>query len=286
MAGFPDIKTLLQAISVLRPGTVGTAPPIGAIATPEQSSSVQSAVDALKAPGSPEWSDQNFVKEFLKNKRDNPDALYGQYLSEVQMPENLPTHEKEYGLFSKLLAGTRNLLPFVDSAVGHQNLNDALKAYPYTPQARKIIAPTTVVRDSMRPEVVEEEAETNPEKILGIATGRSRMDIATKTKDSPQLSVVAHETMHAYLDKKGYPISQAAFVGDWNKAKRNNKLLTVIDQWLASSPDYVDEMNVGDLTQERFAYLAQALGGAGLQAFPKELQRHYEPIFQKKNGPQ
>lgn len=232
--------------------------------------------------GSPPWNAQNFVQGFEQNKKPNSDALYDQYLKSVQMPKAQSPHQQTTSMFSKMVGGMRNMVPFVDSQVGHQDLGGALSAYPFTPDAKKILAPATVVRDSMKPQIVEEEAETNPEKYLGIKTGRSRMDIATTTKDSPLLSVVTHEMMHSYLDKKGYPNGQAGFLADWNEAKKTTPLLSTIDQWVASSPDYSDEMNEGDIAQERFAYLAQALGGAGLQAFPQQLQRDYAPIFMPK----
>jgi hypothetical protein len=214
-------------------------------------------------------SETAFVQRVLTNKRDNPDALYDQYLKGVQLPANLPTHVKETGLFPALMRGMRRAVPFVDTAVGHQDLNDALSAWPFTPEARKLLT-GTLVRSSMSPQVVQEEAETNPEKYLGLRTGRLRTDIAEGGFVSPPLSVLTHELMHSYLDLKGYPRDEDAFNQAWEAAKPHNPLLQTIDSWVAA--DYADEMNRGDITQERYAYLAQALGGAGLQAFPKELQ--------------
>ena len=130
----------------------------------------------------------------------------------------------------------------------------------------------------MKPEVVQEEAETNPEKYLGFPNSRSRMDIAEGGFVSPPISVSEHELMHAYLDHKGYPNGEDAFNQHWEAAKKGNPLLHTIDQWLATSRDYADEQNRTDLTQERFAYFAQALGGKGLKAFPKELQGDYRGI--------
>jgi hypothetical protein len=93
------------------------------------------------------------------------------------------------------------------------------------------------------------------------------------------MSVPAHELMHSYLDMKGYPYGEAAFNKDWETAKQANPLLHTIDQWITTSPDYTDEQNRTDLSQERFAYLAQAVAGQGLKAFPPQLQRHYAGIF-------
>jgi len=130
--------------------------------------------------------------------------------------------------------------------------------------------------------VVQEEAETNPESYLGFRTGRNKMKISEKDFVSPPISVTTHELMHSYLDTKGYPNGEDAFNQHWEAAKKTNPLLHTIDQWLASSPDYADEQNRTDLSQERFAYLAQALSGAGLKAFPKELQPDYAGISDNK----
>jgi hypothetical protein len=105
------------------------------------------------------------------------------------------------------------------------------------------------------------------------------MDIASKLDLSPRPSVVEHELMHSYLDKKGYPHGADAFTKDWETAKKTDPLLATIDSWIATSPDYADEMNQDDITQERYAYLAQAKAGGGLQAFPSLMQRHYAPVF-------
>jgi hypothetical protein len=226
--------------------------------------------------------EKKFVQEFLKNKADNPDAIYDKYLKSIQLPKSMPVHDKETNLFSKMVGGIRSIVPFMDSSAGHQTLGDALKAYPFTPEASKLLSKSTVVRDSMGKEIVEAEAEEDPEKVLGIGTGRTRVDIATTMKYSPPLSVMTHELMHSYLDKKGYPQGKENFQKDWEAAKKGNDLLTTIDQYIASSPDYKDEMNESDITQERFAYLAQAVGGAGLSAFPKQLQRDYAAIFRNR----
>ncbi len=238
------------------------------------------------APNAPPTPD-TFTQDFLKNKRpDAADALYSDYLKSLKMPEGpLPSRGQPAGMLSKVAGGVRDAVPVMDSAVGHQNLGDVMSLYPFTPEAQKVLSRSTVVRDSMAPKVVQEEAETNPEKILGVPTSRDKMLIATKLDVSPPMSVMAHELMHSYLDKKGYPISQGAFEKDWNTAKQGTPLLSNIDQFVASSPDYTDEMNETDINQERFAYLAQALGGSGLQAFPKELQRHYAPVFQNMRNP-
>jgi hypothetical protein len=250
---------------------------------PAQQAQMTAQAQQSYLPGSPPWNADNFVQGFEQNKRADSDALYDQYLKSVQVP-TMPAPQPQGGMWNGIVGHVRNAIPYMDSKVGHRDLTSTLAGYPYTPEARKLLSKDTVVRDSMDPAVVEEEADTEPEKALGLHTGRDRMDIATQTKYSPLPSVVEHETMHSYLDKKGYPYGQAAFVSDWNNAKKTNPLLSTIDEWVASSPDYSDEMNIGDINQERFAYLAQALGGGGLNAFPKELQRHYAPIFQVKNG--
>jgi hypothetical protein len=228
------------------------------------------------------FDERTFMEGFLKNKRDNPDALYSQYLGYVHAPTNLSVHDKESNVFSRFVGGLRNLVPFVDSQTGHQDLNDALKAYPFTPEAQRLLSRSTVVRDSMQKDIAESEANTDPETVLGIPTGRDRTDIATHPKYSPPLSVMTHELMHSYLDEKGYPRGRAHFQRGWEEVKKDNPLLSVIDQFIASSPDYSDEMNENDIAQERYAYLAQALGGLGLQAFPHELQSDYAPVF--RNG--
>lgn len=237
------------------------------------------ATAALRAMGLRDIpvQDQAFMQQFAKNKIGNPDDLYTQYLKSVQLPGGssgaLPPTQS--GIITR---GIRRALPFMDTAQGHQDLQSTLSTYPFTPQAKDVVG-STVIRSSMDPAVVQEEAETNPESYLGFPTGRSKQKIAEGGFVSPPMSVSAHELMHSYLDQKGYPYGQDAFNQDWEKAKQTTPLLHTIDQWLATSPDYTDEQNPTDLSQERYAYLAQALSGGGLKAFPPALQRHYAGVF-------
>jgi hypothetical protein len=224
----------------------------------------------------PTPQEQAFMQRFQANKIGNPDDLYTQYLKSVQLPQGTqPYTPTDSGT---IMRGIRRAVPFVDTAQGHTDLQQSLNNYPFTDEARQLLK-NTLIRSSMDPAVVQEEAETNPESYLGFRTGRSKMKIAEGGFVSPPISVTTHELMHSYLDTKGYPNGEDAFNQHWETAKQTTPLLHTIDRWLATSPDYTDEQNRTDLSQERFAYLAQALSGSGLKAFPKELQPDYAAIF-------
>lgn len=221
--------------------------------------------------------DPTFMDQFQQNKMGNPDDLYAQYMKSILLPPSNPSGQLPPAQRG-MMASFRNIFPLVDSAQGHQDLQSTLNNYPFTPEAKKLLS-QTLIRSSMVPDVVEEEADTSPETYLGFSTGRDKMRIAEGKFVSPPASVPEHELMHAYLDAKGYPYGESAFNQDWETAKNTTPLLKNIDQFLATSPDYTDEQNRTDLTQERFAYLAQAKAGGGLKAFPQQLQRHYQGIF-------
>lgn len=236
------------------------------------------ATAAMEALGvkAPTPADLAWMQQFRQGAQTglSADDLYSQYLKSVQLPQKVLPLEQS-GLLTR---AARRAFPLMDTAQGHAMLKQSLGSYPFTEQAKPVVN-RTLIRSSNAPDVIEEEAETNPERLLGIPTGRDKMKIAESGMVSPLVSVTTHELMHSYLDQKGYPYGEDAFNQDWEKAKQTTPLLANIDQFLAKSPDYTDEQNRTDLSQERFAYLAQALSGRGLTAFPQQLQRHYQGIF-------
>ena len=216
-----------------------------------------------------------------KNQNINVDDLWdkvGQMREKPEIETNpqfyftAPKKETLSDKTQKFLISIRDRIPFIEHSEDKARRSEALNAYPFTDEAKKFLEKSTRLKTASNLEG-DDYSEENPEKIFGIPTGLSKVDIREKGLDVP-----AHEFIHTFQDMKG-GFNYNQFNKDWEKVSNKNNLMKTIDEILANDPSYSDEMNASDVASERQAYLVEYLGTKGLKAFPQELQKYYKGIL-------
>jgi len=104
-------------------------------------------------------------------------------------------------------------------------------------------------------------------------SGKNRIDL-----NSSDVSVTAHELIHAIVSKRGIKRHPREFNKTWETLSKTDERLQVVDTILAELYKGI-ETDEFSMTNERMSYLGEMLGVGGLKAFPKELQQDYEGIF-------
>ncbi len=224
----------------------------------------------------------DFGKKFVSSNKTTTigeDSLYDKILASQISPSKSSSQKEDTSFAGTLDKLIRRINIFSDTKEMNNLKKEVYTDVPMTTDFKNTVDKTTVSREKKLSFEGQEDAYT----ILGIPVGKRLINVDITTPQSAHSTssrmVMLHEMTHAYLDAKGYSISQDTFNNDWEKAKKTNSTLKNIDTYLASSQDYTDEMDKESITQERFAYASQLFGSGGLSKFPKDLQKHYKNLF-------
>lgn len=218
------------------------------------------------------------------------------------------------------LLDLKDKIPFFESRMGKNMKEDALNSYAFTDEMKKLLREESFIKDTSpmfdlalgisknddevrvgRPklpyggvsnvgrvadylpfgrEILDEDVEDGKLNPLGKKLikrlGPNRIEIKT-----PDTLTVAHELIHAIVDKRGVVSLPEEFNQRWDKAAQSDERLRAVDRVLKESGLYEGhEDDEWGTMNERMAYLGAMLGVGGLEAFPEEFKKDYKGIFQ------
>lgn len=199
----------------------------------------------------------------------------------------------------------KSKVPFLDTNMEKALRNDIAKAYPFTPEAQKILKGINInVVDGKKFKADEVQGTYNP--VRGERTWNLLNKVGDKLPQMPNklfstlvgetmnveniaANVVAHESLHAMFQRATFDERQ--FLKDWEDAKLQSsdaetlgnvhRLMPYIEDHIAGS-DVYENIPPEQLANEMFAYLGEIAGMNGMKGIPGNLRKYYEGIFTEK----